>query len=62
MAEVLPLQHILGSATATCFGSIPNMYGCNVSGRDFDSSRTTLCETHSMLIGIITQSDVKLCY
>ncbi len=38
------------------------MYGCPVSWCNVDSSMTTLCVIHLMLLVIITNSDVKLCW
>ena len=37
------------------------IYGCAVSRLYVDSTTTTSCVTHSMLIGIETCSEVKLC-
>ena len=38
-----------------------NIHGCAVSRLYVDSTTTTSCVTHSMLIGIETYSEVKLC-
>ncbi len=38
-----------------------SIYGCAVSRLYVDSTTTTSCVTHSMLIGIETYSEVKLC-
>ncbi len=46
--------------SSTWFVSFCFIYGCAVSWLDVDSTRTTSCVTHSMLIGIITHSEVKL--
>ena len=40
---------------------VDKIYGCAVSRLYVDSTTTTSCVTHSMLIGIETYSEVKLC-